>query len=294
MNAGTRSLPPACLDYAELVPEWDAPARVKAFVTGRRGGVSAGAYGAADGSANGLNLGRACGDDPHAVAINRARLAACLPAPPRWLRQVHGVAVHVAEATRPEASGEQAVPSVCGKPAGRGESAEREEPQADAAVTAQPGVVLSVLTADCLPLLLATARGDAVGVVHAGWRGLAAGVVERSVRALRARSAPDAEVLAWLGPAIGPRAFEVGEDVVRAFCDEDPACAASFAPTPRPGKWLADLYRLACLRLARVGVTRVSGGDHCTVEEAERFYSYRRQRGGGRMASLIWIESGSR
>lgn len=295
MNARTRSLPPACLDYAELVPEWDAPARVKAFVTGRRGGVSAGAYGAADGSANGLNLGRACGDDPHAVAINRARLAACLPAPPCWLRQVHGVTVHVAEAARSEASGEQGVPSACEKPAaGRREPDEREEPQADAAVTAQPGVVLAALTADCLPLLLATARGDAVGVVHAGWRGMAAGVVERGVRALRACSAPDAEVLAWLGPAIGPRAFEVGEDVVRAFRDEDPACAASFAPTPRPGKWLADLYRLARLRLAHAGVTRVSGGDHCTVEEPERFYSYRRQRGGGRMASLIWIEPDSR
>ena len=294
MNERTRSLPPACLDHAELVPEWDAPVRVKAFVTGRRGGVSAGAYGAADGSANGLNLGRACGDDPRAVAINRARLAACLPAPPRWLRQVHGVTVHVAETARPEASGEQAAPSTCEKPAGRGEPAEREEPQADAAVTARPGVVLAVLTADCLPLLLATARGDAVGVAHAGWRGLAAGVVEHCVQALRACSAPDAEVLAWLGPAIGPRAFEVGEDVVRAFCDEDPACAASFAPTPRPGKWLADLYRLARLRLARVGVTRVGGGDHCTVEEPERFYSYRRQRGGGRMASLIWIEPDSR
>lgn len=272
MTAAARSLPPAWLDYAALVPQWEAPARVRAFVTGRRGGVSAGAYGATDGGANGLNLGSTCGDDPRSVAINRARLAGCLPASPRWLHQVHGVTVHVARA------------------ASAGDGASCAEPHADAAVTAQAGVVLAALTADCLPVLLATARGDAVGVVHAGWRGLAAGVVERSVRALRACRTGDDEVLAWLGPAIGPRAFEVGEEVVRAFCEDDPGCGAAFVAAQHPGKWFADLYRLARARLARVGVTRVGGGGHCTVEEPARFYSHRRQRGGGRMASLIWME----
>lgn len=253
---------------AQLEPDWDAPARVKAFVTGRQGGVSTGAWGRADGTA-GLNLGANCGDDPRAVAENRARLAACLPAPPRWLRQVHGTHVHIAGAAGDDVS---------------------IEPEADAAATAQRGVVLAVLTADCLPVLLCDARGRAVAVAHAGWRGLAGGVIERTVGALRALAGGDAQVLAWLGPAIGPRAFEVGEDVVRAFCDGDPASKEAFVPGPREGKWLADLYRLARLRLARLGVNDVRGGDHCTASEPERFYSHRRDRVSGRMASLVWLD----
>ncbi|RPH61600.1 MAG: peptidoglycan editing factor PgeF, partial [Burkholderiales bacterium] len=152
------------------------------------------------------------------------------------------------------------------------------------------GVVLAVLTADCLPVMLTDSLGRAVGIAHAGWRGMALGVIERSVETLRARAGGDAEVFAWLGPAIGPRAFEVGDDVLRAFCDDDPACAAAFAPGPREGKWFADLYRLARIRLGRVGVSRVRGGEHCTVGEPERFFSHRRDRASGRMASLIWLE----
>jgi YfiH family protein len=279
--AGKSGPVPAWARVAELLPDWDAPPRVKAFVTGRHGGVSRGPWGLADGSAGGLNLGRHCGDDPAHVACNRARLEALLPSPPRWLRQVHGTAVHVAApaqiaaASRPEAARED----------------DPREPEADAAVTGAAGVVLAVLTADCLPVLLADTRARAVAVAHAGWRGLAAGVVERSVDALREQAGRDAELIAWLGPAIGPRAFEVGDDVVHAFCDQDRAAAAAFVRGPREGKWLADLYRLARIRLARVGVSRVSGGEHCTVHERERFYSHRRDRVSGRMASLIWLDS---
>lgn len=278
---GKSAAVPAWARLAELLPDWDAPPRVRAFVTGRRGGVSRGPWGLADGSAGGLNLGTHCGDEPADVACNRARLEALLPSPPCWLRQVHGTAVHVAapaqvaSASRPEEARDD----------------DLREPEADAAVTDATGVVLAVLTADCLPVLLADTRARAVAVAHAGWRGLAAGVVERSVEALRARAGRDAEVIAWLGPAIGPRAFEVGDDVLHAFCGEDPDAAAAFVPGPREGKWLADLYRLARIRLARVGVSRVSGGDHCTVQERERFYSHRRDRIGGRMASLIWLDS---
>lgn len=272
---------PAWARIAELLPDWDAPPRVKAFVTGRRGGVSRGPWGLADGSAGGMNLGTRCGDEPADVARNRARLEALLPSPPRWLRQVHGTAVHVAAPDPVAATNhpEQA----------RGDGA--YEPEADAAVTRAAGVVLAVLTADCLPVLLADTRARAVAVAHAGWRGLAAGVVERSVDALREQAGRDAEVIAWLGPAIGPRAFEVGDDVLHAFCDQDPDAAAAFVPGPREGKWRADLYRLARIRLASVGVSRVSGGDHCTVQEHERFYSHRRDRISGRMASLIWLDS---
>ena len=266
---------------AELLPDWDAPPRVRAFVTGRRGGVSRGPWGLADGSAGGLNLGTRCGDEAADVARNRARLDALLPSPPRWLRQVHGTVVHVAASAQVDTSSRQE----------QARQDDADEPEADAAVTGATGVVLAVLTADCLPVLLADTRARAVAVAHAGWRGLALGVVERSVEALRAQAGRDAEVIAWLGPAIGPRAFEVGDDVLHAFCDQDPDAAAAFVPGPREGKWLADLYRLARIRLARVGVSRVSGGDHCTVQERERFYSHRRDRISGRMASLIWLDS---
>lgn len=266
----TQRCVPPWAGLAELLPDWEAPPRVRAFVTGRRGGASRGPWGLADGSFGGLNLGARCGDDPRDVTRNRERLQACLPSTPRWLEQVHGTAVHVAGPELPAAAA---------------------EPCADAAATCTPGVVLAVLTADCLPVLLADTRGRAVAVAHAGWRGLALGVLERSVEALRALAGTDAEVIAWLGPAIGPRAFEVGEDVLQAFCDQDPHCAAAFAPGLREGKWFADLYRLARMRLARAQVHRVGGGGHCTVEEAARFYSHRRDRRSGRMASLIWIES---
>lgn len=277
-----------CAALAELLPDWEAPAHVKAMVTGRRGGVSRGRWGQAGGAAGGLNLGTGCGDDPAAVAGNRARLAALLPSPPRWLRQVHGTTVYVAEARRGPGPGGGA-PGAPDAP-----DAAQVDPQADAAVTRDPGVVLAVLTADCLPVLMTDALGRAVAVAHAGWRGTALGVIERTVEALcgQAGAAPE-DVIAWLGPAIGPRAFEVGEDVLQAFCEADPASRSAFAPGPREGKWFADLYRLARMRLAGAGVTRIRGGGHCTVHEPGRFYSHRRDRVSGRMASLIWLEPGS-
>ena len=250
-----------------LSPQWPVPARVRAFVTVRAGGVSAGAFGLDGGAPGGLNLGDHVGDDPVSVAENRARLRAMLPGPVRWLQQVHGTAVHDADAPW---DGEEA-------------------PVADAAVATRPGTVLAVMTADCLPILLADASGRAVGAAHAGWRGLAAGVAETTVDALRARVGADAPLLAWLGPAIGPAAFEVGDEVREAFCDADAASAHAFAPGAAPGKWWADLYALARRRLASRGVDRIHGGGLCTVADPRRFYSHRRDRRSGRFASLVWL-----
>lgn len=245
----------AGLDW--IVPDWPAPERVGALVTTRAGGVSAGPFAT-------MNLARDPDDDPAALAENRRRFAAFLPASPAWLHQVHGAAV--ARLPCPAS------------PA----------PLADAAVTAEPGVVCAILTADCLPVLFADRAGSAVGIAHAGWRGLAAGVLEATLAALREFGAQPADVLAWLGPAIGPAAFEVGDDVRDAFCARDADAAGSFAPQ-RPGKWHADLYGLARQRLARAGVRRVDGGDFCTYSDARRFFSYRRDRRSGRMAAAIWL-----
>lgn len=250
-----------------IVPDWPAPRGVGAFVTVRRGGVSAGPFGALDGSAAGLNLGDHVGDAPQAVALNRARLQATLPAPVRWLRQVHGIVVHDADTFAAEGA---------------------DAPVADAAVATRTGVVLAVMTADCLPVLFADARGRMVGIAHAGWRGLAGGVLEATVDAMRAKLGEEATLLAWLGPAIGPRAFEVGDEVRAAFVARDPSAADAFSAGPAPGKWWADLYLLARLRLASRGVEDISGGGCCTVAEAELFYSHRRDRRTGRMASLVW------
>lgn len=209
------------------------------------------------------NLGDRCGDDPVAVAANRAKLADQLPAAPRWLRQVHGVAVHVA----------------------RPEDAVGEPPQADAAYTRYSGIVLAVLTADCLPLLVADATGTELAAIHAGWRGLAAGVIEATLR--RFEAAPET-LRVWLGPAIGPAAYEVGDDVRAAFLAVDECAELAFAAT-RPGHWLCDLYTLARQRLARAGVRDVAGGGFDTLNDA-RFYSHRRERTTGRFATLIWRE----
>ncbi len=249
------ALADAGLDW--IVPDWPAPARVGALVTTRAGGVGTGPNAT-------MNLGRDGGGDADALAENQRRFAAFLPGPPAWLRQVHGAAV--ARLTRTAA------------PA----------PAADAAVTAERGVVCAILTADCLPVLFADRAGTAVGIAHAGWRGLAAGVLEATLAALGDLGAKPVEVIAWLGPAIGPAAFEVGEDVRDAFCTDDPGAAGSFVPH-RAGKWHADLYGLARRRLARVGVTRVDGGDFCTYTDAARFFSYRRERQTGRMAAAIWL-----
>lgn len=252
-------------DLAALVPDWPAPPGVLGFVTGRAGGVSRGPWGLDGDRPGGLNLGARCGDDPEAVRENRRRLAAALPSEPVWLRQVHGVAVHVARGPL------------------------EDEPVADAVVTDRPGLVLSVLTADCLPVMFADDRGRAVGVAHAGWRGLSADVLERTVEAMRALLPSGAVLQAWMGPAIGQSAFEVGDEVLEAFVSPDSGAREGFAPGVRPGKWQADLYLLARRRLAAVGVARIDGGGFCTFTDSGRFWSYRRRADSGRMASLIWI-----
>ena len=251
--AAMRAAPGLHADW--IVPDWPAPARVRAFVTTRAGGVSGGAYAT-------MNLGASSGDDARLVARNRQIVREVLPAAPRWLAQVHGVAVVDADAWTADGA-----------------------PTADAAVTAAANRVCAVLTADCMPLLLCDADGRRVVVAHAGWRGLAAGVVENAVEAL---DSPPGKVLAWMGPAIGPRAFEVGYEVREAFMAKDARAGEAFAPH-KPGKYLADLYALARQRLAAVGVTRVSGGDFCTYHETARFFSYRREKRSGRMGAFIWM-----
>ena len=237
-----------------IIPDWPAPPGVRSLTTTRAGGVSAGPYA-------GLNLGDHVADDPAAVAENRARLRRFLPAEPAWLKQVHRAEVADAD----QAGG---------------------VPEADAAVARRPGAVCAVLTADCLPVLLCDRAGSVVAAAHAGWRGLAGGVLEAAVAAMGV--APEA-VLAWLGPAIGPAAFEVGGEVREAFLSHDPAAEAAFVAGPE-GKWLADIFLLARLRLAKIGVTAVYGGGVCTHADGARFYSYRRDGATGRMASLIWRE----
>lgn len=240
-----------------IAPDWPAPGRVRAAMTTRAGGVSEGGWAS-------LNLGMRCGDDPAAVAENRRRLAARLPAPPAWLKQVHGVAVADADAAR----------------------ARNEEPEADAAVARSSGTVCAVLVADCMPVLLADEGGSVVGVAHAGWRGLCGGVIEATLDAMRV---PSASVMAWLGPAIGPKVYEVGDEVRAAFVARDARAAQAFVAT-RPGHWLLDLYAIARQRLASRGVTRVYGGGFCTYSDSEGFYSFRRQgAASGRMAALVWL-----
>lgn len=252
-----------------LVPDWPAPPWVRAAATTRRGGVSLGAYA-------GFNLGDHVGDDPARVRANRQLLRAALglPAEPVWLRQVHGCAVACA------ATGGESGEATGGEPGGAA-------CEADAAVAIGPGSVCAVLTADCLPLLLTDRAGTRVAAIHAGWRGLVAGVIEAAVARL---AAPPGDVLAWLGPAIGAAAFEVGGEVRARFIAADPRAAAAFAPVGGD-KWLADLYLLARQRLAALGVAGIWGGDRCTYRDPERFYSYRRDGVTGRMASLIWLEA---
>jgi YfiH family protein len=245
-----------------LIPEWNAPDNVGALSTLRTGGHSAAPYDDGRGGP-GLNLGLHVQDDPARVAANRALLRRLLPAEPAWLTQVHGTAVVDAAATQSGA-------------------------EADGCVSATPGAVCVMMTADCLPVLMCDRAGTVVGAAHAGWRGLAAGVLENTVAAMRARGAQD--LLAWLGPAIGPQRFEVGAEVREAFLRHDAAADAAFHPyAGRPGKFLADIYRLARLRLSAAGVGEVSGGGWCTVDDA-RFYSYRRDKTTGRMASVVWLK----
>lgn len=253
---------------AVIRPDWpDLPASIGALATTRRGGVSAPPYDDGAGG-GGLNLGTHVDDAADAVQANRARLQALLPRHPAWMSQVHGADVVDAGQVQP------------GAPV----------PSGDASFAAARGAVCAILTADCLPVLFADLDGKVVGAAHAGWRGLAGGVLGATLAAMRAAGA--GEITAWLGPAIGPVAFEVGADVRDAFEAALPSeAAAAFRACPgREGKYLADIYMLARRMLARDGVTRVHGGNRCTFSEARDFYSYRRDRVTGRQASLIWIK----
>jgi len=248
--------------------QWpDLPDAFGALATTRRGGVSTGAYDDGQGG-GGLNLGLHTGDDRETVQANRARLQAFLPGRPAWIAQVHGADVVDAAAVQP------------GGPACTG----------DASISTVPGAVCAILTADCLPVLFADLGGKVAGAAHAGWRGLAGGVLEQTVAAMRAAGA--GEITAWMGPAIGPDAFEVGPDVKAAFEAALPGQVAdAFRAYPdRPGKYLADIYLLARRTLARAGITRVHGGGRCTATETDWFYSYRRDGVTGRQASLIWLK----
>lgn len=241
-----------------IFPDWPAPSCVHAAVTTRQGpGISAPPF-------ERFNLGRRSGDTVDAVVTNRSALqqALALPAPPRWLRQVHGI--NVAEL---------------------GPLPSPDEPQADAAVSHIPGTVLSILTADCLPVLFCAEDGSEIGAAHAGWRGLAAGVLEATLTQLQS---PRERLLAWLGPCIGATSYEVGEEVRAAFVAADAATIDCFVPT-RPGHWHCDLAALARRRLTAAGVTRIHGGGFDTFSDT-RFYSYRRDgERSGRFASLIWL-----
>jgi len=235
--------------------DWPAHRRVRGFITARAGGASEGPYAT-------FNLGDLTADDPGAVCDNKARLAQWLPTAPRWLKQVHGPCVVCAD-------------GIVGLV------------EADASFTSTTGVVCAVKVADCMPVLLSDDAGTCVGIAHAGWRGLAGGVIENTVASLPAAAQ---SLIAYLGPAIGPSAFEVGEEVRAAFCEVDPSAAAAFSPV-RTGKWLADLFMLGRQRLARCGVRRVYGGGLCTYSNPARFYSHRRNPITGRMAAFVWLDA---
>ncbi len=247
---------PELLTDPLIFPDWPAPARVRAVSATRQGGVSSPPY-------DSLNLAGHVGDDPIHVAENRRRLAAAigLSAEPAWLHQVHGSVVAAAETVDAPVA-------------------------ADAAWTRASGRVCVVMTADCLPVLLCDRAGAVVAAAHAGWRGLAGGVIAATVAAMQV---PPAELLAWLGPAIGPEAFEVGDEVLAAFLALDVGNAACFRPSPA-GRWLADIYELARRQLRGLGIAAVYGGGFCTFNEPARFFSYRREHRTGRMATLIGLD----
>jgi len=237
-----------------IVPDWPAPPKVRALATTRQSGHGVGAYAS-------FNLATHVGDDAAIVAANRDLLGEYLPVAPRWLTQVHGTRCVDAETAADGA-------------------------EADASFVRSPGRACAVLTADCLPVLLCNADGTVAAAAHAGWRGLAAGILESTVAAMRV---PGGALVAWLGPAIGPAAFEVGDEVRTNFLRQDAGAIGAFV-SHGDGKWLCDLYALARRRLARLGVQHISGGGYCTHADAARFFSYRRDGRTGRMATLIWLE----
>ncbi len=239
-----------------IVPDWPAPDSIRAAITTRKGGHSVSPF-------HSLNLAEHVDDDSAAVTRNRVVLAERLglSSEPNWLEQVHGC--HVAD-----------VDSAAGNSS------------ADASTTVVPGQVCVVMTADCLPLLLCNRAGTRVAAVHAGWRGLVDGVIEAAMERF---SEPGDELLAWMGPAIGPEKFEVGDEVRARFLAVNSADETAFT-TNGAGKWLADIYALARTRLHGANCGYIGGGDYCTVSDSERFFSYRRDGVTGRMASLIWIK----
>jgi hypothetical protein len=240
-----------------ITPDWPAPANVHALQTTRNGGHSTSPY-------NSFNLGSHVGDNPLVVTRNRMLLSSLMPSEPVWLKQVHGIGVADA--------------GLAGC-----------LPEADASVTSHRGAVCVVMTADCLPILLCNEQGSVVAAAHAGWRGLCDGIIETTVKSM---SVPGTSLMAWLGPAIGPGQFEVGDEVRSAFVSQHPEAAAAFMPGIANGdqpKWLADLYQLARLRLKLLGISRIYGGGLCTHSDPARFYSYRRDGVTGRMGSFIWL-----
>ncbi len=273
------------LDHC-IIPGWPAPARVKALQTTRQGGVSRAPY-------DSLNLGDHVGDNPLAVERNRMLLNTLLPSEPVWLEQAHGMLVADADQAGCGCDTLLTKSADCGSsrmavpPAPDGSTAPCRGgyPQADACIARHRTTVCVAMAADCLPLLLCDAKGSVVGAVHAGWKGLAAGVIEATVLAMGA--APQG-LMAWLGPAISQEAFEVGEEVRAAFIAAQPQAASAFIPG-QSGKWFADIYALARLRLDALGVTQIYGGDHCTYGEHEKFFSYRRDGATGRMGTFIWL-----
>lgn len=295
-----------------LLPEWPAPAGVRAAFTLRGGGVSSAPY-------DTLNLGAHVGDDPASVRENRRRLREMLrlPTEPVWLEQVHGTAVFDLDGVdhAEAAGGESARSDAASLPSpplrvaiGRelGDESGQKPPghsrwaglpgeattsavrraRADAATTHRSGRVCVIQVADCMPVLFAARNGSAVGAAHAGWRGLAGGVLEATARSMRV---PPRELLVWLGPAISQENFEVGEDVRSAFVAADAGAASAFLPNTR-GRWQCDLYELGRRRLAALGVENVFGGGWCTYADPARFFSFRRDGQCGRMAALIWLE----
>ncbi|MFM0625433.1 peptidoglycan editing factor PgeF [Paraburkholderia xenovorans] len=272
------------LSFADVVqPAWNVSPRVRALVTTRDGGVSEAPFGRWQNGVDlpgGLNLGMKSGDDLAAVAANRVRLLKLAGvSEAAWLEQIHGAGIVRAEDVLAQAH-------ATGTPT-----------RADASVTDRPGTVCVVMVADCMPVLFCDEAGRAVGAAHAGWRGLAAGIVEQTAQRVAELAGVETGALhAYLGPSIGPDAFEVGADVRDAFMNgvgaaQRDATANAFVEHPHnPGKYLADLPALARLRLQRLGVTHIVGGDLCTVTQRERFYSYRRDRETGRMAALIWLD----
>lgn len=240
-----------------LQPNWPSLSGVNALITTRQGGVSSGPFAQ-------LNLSNYVGDNAEAVAQNRALLRTLLPAEPIWLRQTHSNTV--IDAARPH----------------------KHAPEADASFSRQPGVVCAVLTADCLPVLLVDQEATTVAAVHAGWRGLAKGILENTVAALAI--APQ-RLLAYLGPAIGPKAFEVDEEVRATFIAHQPHASEAFTASPVEGKYLGNLYFLAQQRLQSAGVKHIFGGQYCTFNDSQHFYSFRREAQCGRMASLIWLSA---